>query len=133
MRAFHLTLVFLGICTYSLAQPANDDPCAAMSIPVSAPDYLGQPCTPATIYFWTGATLTSATPNPSCVASGFSNIRDVWYKMVVPPSGTIKVSINAPVQYIITFYKPNNCSNTLTLQKRVVLYTPRQIQHCPLI
>jgi hypothetical protein len=113
MKVFHLILVFLGICSFSLAQPPNDDPCAAISIPVSPPDYLGQPCTPATFYDWTGATLTTATPNPSCVASGFSNIRDVWYKMVVPPSGTIKVSINAASQYIITFYKPSNCNNTL--------------------
>lgn len=41
MKVFHLILVFLGICSFSLAQPPNDDPCAAIAIPVGAPDYLG--------------------------------------------------------------------------------------------
>ena len=112
-------MLFLAIYIASVAQPPNDDPCAAIVIPVGLPDYLGQPCAPTTSYSWTGATLTSATPNPSCVASGYSNIRDVWYKMVVPSTGKIKVSFNSPYQLAIVFYKPNNCSNTLNFVEAV--------------
>jgi hypothetical protein len=110
------TFLFILLFLISIlieAQPANDDPCAAISIPVSAPDYLGQPCVPTITYSWTGATLTTATPNPSCVATGYSNIRDVWYKLLVPVSGKIKFSINSASALVFVFYKQNNCTNTL--------------------
>lgn len=113
MKTIVLSTIFLAISLVCIAQPPNDDPCAAISIPVGAPDYLGQPCVPTTTYSWTGATLTTATPNPSCAASGYSNIRDVWYKMVVPATGKIKVSFNGASQLIAVFYKQNNCNNTL--------------------
>jgi len=113
MKTHILLLLPLAFSIAANAQPANDDPCAAIVIPVGLPDYLGQPCVPTTTYSWTGATLTTATPNPSCVASGFSNIRDVWYKMVVPASGKIKVSFNSAAQMVFVFYKQSNCNNTL--------------------
>jgi hypothetical protein len=112
---FHLLLLLISMVI--IAQPVNDDPCAAISIPIEQPDYLGQPCVPSTNYSWTGATLTTATPNPSCAAGGFSNIRDVWYKMVVPASGKIKVSIVSASQLLVVFYKQNTCSNTLNFNE----------------
>lgn len=113
MKSHIFLLLPLAFSIAAYSQPANDDPCAAISIPVGLPDYLGQPCVPTTTYSWTGATLTTATPNPSCVSSGFSNIRDVWYKMVVPASGKIKVSFNSGAQMVFVFYKQSNCNNTL--------------------
>lgn len=119
---FILALYF-GI-QFAFAQPPNDDPCGAISIPLGLPDYLGQPCVPSTMYSWTGATLTTATPNPSCVGAGYSNIRDVWYKMVVPSTGKIKFSVNSATQLVLVFYKPNNCSNTLNfIEAGCTLYT----------
>jgi hypothetical protein len=113
MKRLILPIVILFISWTLIAQPANDDPCAAVLIPVGTPDYLGQACEPATTYAWSAATLTTATPNPSCAASGFSNIRDVWYKMAVPASGKIKFTTSSAYQLIFVFYKQANCSNTL--------------------
>jgi hypothetical protein len=113
MKTYVLFTLLFGISMTCLAQPANDDPCAAISIPVTGPDYLGLPCVPTTTFSWNNATLTTATPNPSCAAGTSSNIRDVWYTMIVPPSGKIKVSFNAATTLILVFYRPANCSNTL--------------------
>lgn len=119
---FFLAL-YLGI-HFAFAQPPNDDPCGAISIPVGLPDYLGQPCIPATTYSWTDATLITATPNPSCVGAGYSNIRDVWYKMVVPSTGQIKISVISASQLVLVFYRPNNCSSTLNfLEAGCSVYT----------
>jgi hypothetical protein len=117
MKYIYFPLFLSIFSTPIIAQPANDDPCAAIAIPVGKADYLGTPCEPVTVYAWTAATLTSATPNPSCVASGYSNIRDVWYKIVVPASGKIRVSFNSSSQMVAVFYKPANCSNTLNFQE----------------
>lgn len=113
MKYIILPFLFSSIFSLLEAQPVNDDPCAAIAIPVGKADYLGSPCEPVTTYSWTAATLTTATPNPSCVASGYSNIRDVWYKLVVPASGKIKISFNSASLMIGVLYKQANCANTL--------------------
>jgi len=99
----------------SFAQPANDEPCGAIDIPVTKGDILGTPCTPTIQYSWTNASLTPAIANPSCLTSGFSNMRDVWYKMTVPASGKIEVSIFSPLLgHILTAYAPAACGSTLS-------------------
>jgi hypothetical protein len=113
---------FLFFCLFlcffqAFAQPVNDDPCGAISIPVSNPLFTGNNCSASTTYSWTNATLTAATPNPSCAASGFSNIRDVWYKLTVPASGKIQMTINAPLGLFLTFYNASSCSATLTFSE----------------
>lgn len=114
MKAFITFLAFVFLfCENSYAQPANDDPCSAITIPVAAADLLGNICMPATTYSWTNATLTAATPNPSCGASVPANIRDVWYKMVVPASGKIQLSMKSTSTNYLSLYSGSSCSNTI--------------------
>jgi len=71
----------------------SDDPCTAGFFPVDPADPLGQDCTPVTTYSWSGATLTPAIPNPSCIAPmPGANVRDVWFKVRVPASGRLRVN-----------------------------------------
>lgn len=114
MKTNLLLFSFLLLSVAAFSQPANDDPCGAISVAVAPPDFTGNVCKPTTNYAWTNATLTSATPNPSCLAAGFSNIRDVWYKLVVPSSGSIRFSLHAPFPIVYTFYRPAACASTLT-------------------
>lgn len=114
MKPILLCLFFCCTTNLVLAQPANDDPCNAISIPVGVPDFTGQPCVPTTSYSWTAATITTATPNPTCVTTGFSNIKDVWYSLVVPSSGNLRVVVNNNLPLILAFYKTTNCASTLT-------------------
>lgn len=75
--------------TYVLA----DEPCNAGFFTLDAADPLGQDCVPVTFYSWTGATLTPAIPNPSCIAPmPGSNVRDVWFKIRVPASGKVRIN-----------------------------------------
>ncbi|MEO6455380.1 MAG: hypothetical protein ABIN97_14970 [Ginsengibacter sp.] len=99
------------------AQPANDDACGAINIPVNPGDILGQNCTPTTVYSWSAATLTGATPNPSCIATGLSNIRDVWYKLIVPSSGKLQISVKATQAHYLVAYRPALCTATLTFSE----------------
>lgn len=70
-----------------------DEPCNAGFFPVDTPDPLGQDCTPVTSYSWSGATLTPAIPNPSCIAPmPGANVRDVWFKIRVPASGCVRLN-----------------------------------------
>jgi hypothetical protein len=94
------------------AQALNDEPCNATTIPVNL-DVLGQSCTLST-YSWTGATLTAATPNPSCVVSGASNVRDVWFKVTIPASGKLQITIKASQAYFLVAYK-GVCTSTINL------------------
>jgi hypothetical protein len=114
MKSISLLIGFLLMSVAAFSQPANDDPCGAISIPVSPPDFTGIGCSPSTNYSWASATLTAATPNPSCLASGFSNIRDVWYKLVVPASGSIRFNLKAGLPIVYTFYRPATCTSTIT-------------------
>ncbi|WP_395048076.1 T9SS type A sorting domain-containing protein [Flavobacterium sp.] len=44
----------------------------------------------------TGATLSAETPSPSCGTTGFATTgKDVWYNVVVPPSGTLTIETDA--------------------------------------
>lgn len=116
-RLILLFSFLLCYCYQSFAQPVNDDPCGAITIPVSSPDFTGNNCSASTTYSWTNATLTAATPNPSCAASGFSYIRDVWYKLTVPASGKIQFTLNAALPVFLTFYNASSCSSTLTFSE----------------
>lgn len=123
MKEFLHLLILLVLCsTQAYAQPANDDPCAAVSIPVLPADPLGYNCEPSTTYSWAGATLTAATPNPGCLASNQSNIRDVWYKIVVPASGRLQITMSASFAYYYVLYDPATCSNTISFVQRFCAY-----------
>jgi hypothetical protein len=81
--------LFVGVCfvLLSFAQPANDNSCGAIIIPV---ENLG--CEPGITYSYTGATWSSGSGNTWC--ENFQNL-DVWYKFIVPANGKANVSIDA--------------------------------------
>ncbi|MEP7142243.1 MAG: hypothetical protein ABI707_05200 [Ferruginibacter sp.] len=125
MKIIYLILFYLLFCQgNAFTQPANDDPCGAITIPVSIGDLLGQNCNPTTAYGWSGSTLTSATPNPSCFATGYSNIRDVWYKLLVPASGKLQITVGAFFTHYLIAYNPAVCSATLTFSEISCLTYP---------
>ncbi len=71
------------------AQPANDDPCNAITLTV-APNL--EECTPTQAIQWAAATATN-TPNPVC-ASG--QLLDVWYKFLAPANGKVNIRTSLP-------------------------------------
>ena len=87
------------------AQPANDNSCGAVSIPV---ENLG--CEPTVTYSYTGATWSSGSANTWC--ENFQNL-DVWYKFVVPANGSAIVNIDASDgnAYTAEMYTSNTCNS----------------------
>jgi hypothetical protein len=117
-----ITVCLLFFSVNIFAQPGNDDPCNAISIPVIT-DVLGQEnCTPS-VYSWIRATFTAATPNPSCVTSGASNIKDVWYKATMPSSGKLEIRFSALLSYFLVAYS-GVCTATISLNELSCLTYP---------
>lgn len=87
------------------AQPANDNACGAVAIPV---ENLG--CETTTTYSYTGATWSSGSGNTWC--ENFQNL-DVWYKFTVPANGKATVNIDATDgnAYTAEMYTSNNCNS----------------------
>lgn len=91
-----------------------DEPCNAGFFPVDAPDPLGQDCVPVTFYSWSGATLTPAIPNPSCIAPmPGANVRDVWFKIRVPASGKLRIN-HTYNGTCLAAYTATSCNGTFT-------------------
>jgi hypothetical protein len=91
-----------------------DEPCNAGFFPVDAADPLGQDCMPVTFYSWTGATLTPAIPNPSCISPmPGANVRDVWFKLRVPASGKLRIN-HTYNGTCIAAYTATACNGTFT-------------------
>ncbi len=91
-----------------------DEPCNAGFFPVDAADPLGQDCVPVTAYSWTGATLTPAVPNPSCIAPmPGANVRDVWFKVRVPATGKLRIN-HTYNGTCMTAYTASSCSGPFT-------------------
>lgn len=91
-----------------------DEPCNAGFFPVDPADPLGQDCVPVTTFSWTGATLTPAIPNPSCIAPmPGANVRDVWFKVRVPASGKLRVN-HTYNGTCMTAYTATACNGTFT-------------------
>lgn len=97
--------LWLPIYMYGYAQPANDNSCGAVNIPV---ENLG--CEPTIVYNYTGATWSSGSGNTWC--ENFQNL-DVWYKFIVPANGKATVKINAADGYVYTaeMYSSNTCNS----------------------
>lgn len=97
-----------------------DEPCNAGFIAIDAADPLSQSCEPVKQYDFNNATLTPAIPNPSCLFSGYySFIRDVWFKVRIPASGKINLSIKSAGIYInnswhIVTYTSTACNSSFT-------------------
>jgi hypothetical protein len=92
----------------------TDEPCNAGFFPVASADPLGQDCVPVTTYSWTGATLTPAIPNPSCIAPmPGANVRDVWFKLRVPASGKLRINHTYNGTCLVA-YTATACNGTFT-------------------
>jgi hypothetical protein len=87
------------------AQPANDNSCGAVTIPV---ENLG--CEPTVTYSYTAATWSSGSGNTWC--ENFQNL-DVWYKFTIPANGTARVTIAATDgnAYTAEMYTSNTCNS----------------------
>lgn len=96
---------FLLQASVIFAQPANDNSCGAVSIPV---ENLG--CEPTVTYSYTAATWSSGSANTWC--ENFQNL-DVWYKFVIPSNGIARVSIAATDgnAYTAEMYTSNTCNS----------------------
>ncbi|NOT52465.1 MAG: tail fiber domain-containing protein [Chitinophagaceae bacterium] len=100
-------ILSLTLCAhlYSIAQPANDNSCGAISIPV---ENLG--CEPTTVYNYTAATWSSGSANTWC--ENFQNL-DVWYRFIIPSNGKARVTIAASDgnSYTAEMYTSNTCNS----------------------
>lgn len=108
MKKIFLPLLLFASVT-AMAQPANDNSCGAVLIPV---ENLG--CEPTAVYNYTGATWSSGSGNTWCESS--QNL-DVWYSFVVPANGQAIVSlasVNLSESYTAEMYNSNTC-NSLTI------------------
>lgn len=91
-----------------------DDPCNAGFFPLDEEDPLGQDCVPVDFYSWSGATLTPSIPSPSCISPmPPANVRDVWFKLRVPPSGKLRIN-HTYNGTAITAYTATACNGTFT-------------------
>ncbi len=103
----------IKICVSNPATLA-DEPCSAGLFEVDPPDPLSQNCVPYKQFSWTGATLTPAIPNPSCLFSGYYPfIRDVWFKVRVPASGKLRINMT-DCAYLIQVFTATACNGTYT-------------------
>ncbi len=105
MKKIVVIICFFTFAHYANAQPANDNSCGAISIPV---ENLG--CEPTTVYSYTGATWSSGSGNTWC--ENFQNL-DVWYKFIVPANGKAIVKIDASDgnAYTAEMYTSNTCNS----------------------
>ena len=99
-----LVVVCISMCAsiYACAQPANDNPCNAIALPVN----IGCVTTNGTVQNATGSGVAA----PSC---GSGN-QDVWYTVTVPASGNLMVntapgSSNALTDGGMAFYTVGAC------------------------
>ncbi len=84
---FALTLV-IGLFSFSAwAQPANDDPCNAIALPISTTCTFAQ-------YSNANATATAGVTAPGCASYSGG---DVWFSITVPASGSVTVNSNTGV------------------------------------
>ena len=94
----------------SKAQPANDNPCGAINIPVQA-----LTCTPTTIYNYFAATSSSTLPLPTCAWAGGN--ADIWFSFTATLSGTYKISTangGGGTNYAAALYSASACGGTFT-------------------
>lgn len=105
------SLAFAVLCgpgITAFAQPANDNPCGAVTL------------TPNLTCTNTAGTLASATATPSVPAPGCANYigGDVWYQVTVPASGQITVTTSQQGGGINTgmaFYTAPSCAGPFAL------------------
>lgn len=99
--------LFLVIC--GKAQPANDNPCGAITLTVNA-TCVNFGVAPSTAT----ATNTTGVPAPGC--ANYQN-RDVWYKLTVPANGAVSIQTTAGgiTDGGMAAYTATACGGTFTL------------------
>jgi len=105
-----LTLIAMIVFMESFAQPVNDEPCGAVSVPVTSGI-----CTPATVYSWAAATSSITTPAPGCTWN--SGKKDVWYKFTVPANGNVVINTDVAAlgnDFTMAVYSAPVCSGSFT-------------------
>jgi hypothetical protein len=105
MKKIIIALSLFFVYNVVFAQPANDEPCGAITIPVG-----NTGCEPTTVYSYTGATNNTSLGNPYCLGAA---VRDVWYKFTVPANGEISlaIAINAgEYNMAVELYKSTSCT-----------------------
>lgn len=105
MKKIILISCFALLSQVLSAQPANDNSCGAITIPV---ENLG--CEPTVTYSYTAATWSSGSANTWC--ENFQNL-DVWYKFTIPANGKARVTIAATDgnAYTAEMYTSNTCNS----------------------
>jgi hypothetical protein len=100
-----ISIALLFLINNVQAQPANDNSCGAVNIPV---ENLG--CEASVTYTYTAATWSSGSGNTWC--ENFQNL-DVWYKFIIPANGIARVSIAATDgnSYTAEMYTSNTCNS----------------------
>lgn len=97
------------ICVWDNIPPPNDEPCAAISIP------LGTACNSTT--YWNGsATNTGGIPDPNC--GGYSAFaRDVWFSFTAPSTGTVHfdMTVGTLANPSMALYSATACNGTYAL------------------
>ncbi len=108
MKSILLPCSFMLLSVLCFAQPANDNSCGAITLPV---ENLG--CELGTSYDYTGASWSSGSGNTWC--ENFQNL-DVWYKFTIPANGKARVTVGATDgnSYTAEMYTSNTC-NSLTI------------------
>ncbi len=103
MKLLLLILLFTAGTFSSFAQPANDNACGALTIPVES---LG--CEPSTVYSYV-----ASTPSPGNAYCYGYQPNDVWYKFTAPSNGEVNfnVAINGSDYYMVAeLYSSTSCS-----------------------
>ena len=108
-------ILFLLFCTPLMAQaqaPANDDPCGAITLPISAAYGF---CT-ATDFTMAGSTHNPSFTNPGCSGGTKS---DLWYKFTMPASGNVKIYMSSQAvspnsDATLQIFTSTDCNTTIT-------------------
>jgi hypothetical protein len=110
MKKIYISLfVLISISKYCFAQPSNDNPCFALSLPVVGGTLFDEPCTTGTLYNETSATISSVT---YAYGNNCFNGVDAWFTVVVPSSGNLMLNTisSAPTDLTMAIYTTASCS-----------------------
>ncbi|MES2774069.1 MAG: hypothetical protein V4722_07780 [Bacteroidota bacterium] len=105
-----VTAFALLVALKSFTQPPNDEPCGAITVPVSAGT-----CLPIALSNYVGATSSTITPIPGC--NWYPTKKDVWYKFAVPVNANVVINtdvLSSSVDYSLAVYSAASCNGPFT-------------------
>ncbi len=112
------TTLNTNVCITST--PVNDEPSGAFPLTVSGTSV----CTATSFnnYFASNTNCSPAIPNPSCPSYVAGTSQDVWYSIVVPPSGNISVNTSG-TQMGLALYSGTNSPGCGTMTEIICTET----------